>query len=97
VNLNRGLLVQIIPVHGNVDDAARDLFCPNVTESFGQSTREVYPATLDADDDDFLVSFIPFGNFSGHALNRALNDSGGKKLFGFGHWKKKSPLECLAR
>jgi hypothetical protein len=77
VHFDRRLLMKIVTVHGNIHRSARDRFVPNFADSIGQATCEVNSAPLDADDDDFLVGFVAFSDLGGHALNGALDDSGG--------------------
>ena len=76
VDFDSGLLVEVVAMHGNVHDAAGDLFVPNFTDAIGEEAGKVDAAALDADDDDFLVGFVAFGDFGGHAFDGALNGGG---------------------
>jgi hypothetical protein len=77
MDLDVGLLMKVIAVHGNVDYAAGNLFGPDIAEAFGEAASEVDAAALDADDDDFLVGFVALGDFGGHAFDHSVNDARG--------------------
>ena len=76
VDFDSGLLVKVVAVHGDIHNAAGNLFVPDFADAIGQAAGEVDTAALDADDDDFLVGFVAFGDFGGHAFDGALNDGG---------------------
>jgi hypothetical protein len=79
VNFNSGLFVQIVAVHRYVEHSAGDRLRPDFAEAIGQAAGEVDAAALNADNDDFLVSFIALGDFGGHAFDGAMDDGGGEK------------------
>ena len=85
LDVGRDALVEVVPVHADIQAAGRDGLPPNPRQQRAQPLRQRHPAALDADQHHLAAGFIPFRNFMRNAGEGALNRRRVQDEGGFRH------------
>ena len=85
----RGVMAEIIAVHGNVERTGSNGLCPDSAKDFRETLREMHAASLHADEQSVCAGFISLGDFVRDAGEYALDGRGVEDRDGFRHIEKR--------